>query len=119
LSGAVVLNQNTDFRRLYKRGASYTNPALATYVLKNRAGICRVGITSSKKIGNAVQRNTSRRKVRAAFAAVYKEYAESLQGYDFVFVCRTKTRLRKSTTLEKIMIGQLIEAGVIKEKIND
>ena len=111
----VVLNQNTDFRRLYKRGVSYTNPALVIYVMKNRAGICRIGVTSSKKIGNAVQRNTSRRKVRAAFAAVYKEHADEMQGFDLVFVCRTRTRLKKSTALEVIMTGQLKEAGIIKE----
>lgn len=111
----VTLNQNTDFRRLYKRGDSYTNPALVTYVMKNRAGICRIGVTSSKKIGNAVQRNTSRRKVRAAFAAVYKEYAENLQGYDLVFVCRTRTRLKKSTAIEEIMKAQFAEAGIISQ----
>lgn len=109
----ITINKNTDFRRLYKRGDSYTNPALVTYVMKNRAGICRIGVTSSKKIGNAVQRNTSRRKVRAAFAAVYREYSDELQGYDLVFVCRTRTRLKKSTAIEEIMKDQLSDAGII------
>lgn len=114
MSELVVLNQNSDFKRLYNRGSSYTNPALVTYLMKNRAGICRIGITSSKKIGNAVQRNTSRRKVRAAFAPIYKEYADDLQGYDFIFVCRVKTRFKKSTEIEKIIRSQLIEAGIIE-----
>ena len=56
------------------RGTSYANPALVTYFMKNRAGICRIGITTSKKIGNAVERNKSRRLIRAAFQNVYKEY---------------------------------------------
>lgn len=116
MSGAVVLNQNTDFRRLYKRGASYTNPALVTYVMKNRAGLCRVGITSSKKIGNAVERNTSRRKVREAFRAVYREHQDCLCGFDFVFVCRVRTRFKKSTDIERIILGQLYEAGILKHQ---
>lgn len=114
MSELVVLNQNSDFKRLYKRGSSYTNPALVTYLMKNRAGICRIGITSSKKIGNAVQRNTSRRKVRAAFAPIYKEHVDDLQGYDFIFVCRVKTRFKKSTEIEKIIRSQLFEAGIIE-----
>ncbi|MCQ2460564.1 MAG: ribonuclease P protein component [Clostridia bacterium] len=113
MSQAVVLNQNTDFKRLYKKGSSYTNPALVTYLKKNNAGICRIGITSSKKIGNAVERNTSRRKVRAAFQEVYRDHEEELKGYDFVFVCRVRTRFKKSTDIEKVMLEHLKEANII------
>ena len=45
----VTLNRNCDFRRLYYRGRSYTNPALVVYFKKSGAGICRIGITVSKK----------------------------------------------------------------------
>lgn len=113
MSELKILNRNSDFRRLYSGGSSYANPALVTYVKKNRAGICRIGITSSKKIGNAVERNKSRRLVRAAFHEVYKKYSELLYGYDFVFVCRVKTRYKKSTELEKVIISQLIDAKII------
>ena len=109
----TVLNRNTDFRRLYRRGSSYANPALVIYFLKNRAGICRIGITSSKRIGNAVQRNNSRRLFRAAFREVYSEYEEYLQGYDFIFVARVRTRYKKSTELAEIMLRQLKKAGII------
>ena len=40
------------------------SPVVVTYVLKNRAGTVRVGITTSKKIGGAVQRNRARRVIR-------------------------------------------------------
>ena len=52
----LSLNQNTDFQRTYYRGKSSAKPALVVYCLKNRVGICRVGITTSKKTGNAVER---------------------------------------------------------------
>lgn len=110
-----ILKRNTDFRRLYKRGLSYANPALVVYAMRNRAGICRIGITSSKKIGNAVERNKSRRLIRAAFQAVYKEYEAELQGYDIIFVARVKTRYRKSTDLEKIMVDCLKNTKVLKK----
>ncbi|MEE1352267.1 MAG: ribonuclease P protein component [Acutalibacteraceae bacterium] len=112
-NSVTVLNRNTDFRRLYRRGSSYANPALVIYFLKNRAGICRIGITSSKRIGNAVQRNKSRRLIRAAFREVYSEYEEYLQGYDFIFVARVRTRYKKSTELAEIMLRQLKKAGII------
>ena len=108
-----VLKQNSDFRRAYGRGKSYSDPALVTYVLKNnRAGICRMGITTSKKIGNAVERNRCRRVIRAAF----RELSPQLSGgFDFVFVARTKTKFIKSTQVKKIMLQQLKRAGAIKQ----
>ena len=81
--------------------------------MKNRAGICRIGITTSKKIGNAVERNKSRRLIRAAFRNVYKEYGEYLDGYDFVFVARGRTRYRKSYDLEQVMVKHLKKGNII------
>ena len=105
-----TLNLNTDFRRAYKRGKVFTNPALVSYVTKNRAGICRIGITTSKKIGNAVERNRSRRVIRAAFRAVEPEVQG---GWDIVFVARSKTKYLKSTQLEPVILNHLKQAGVI------
>lgn len=81
--------------------------------MKNRAGICRIGITTSKKIGNAVERNKSRRLIRAAFQNVYKEYGEYLEGYDFVFVARGRTRYRKSYDLEQVMVKHLKKGNIL------
>ena len=84
--------------------------------MKNRAGICRVGITTSKKIGNAVERNRSRRVIRVA----YSNLESKIKGnYDIVFVARSKTKYIKSTDLTKIMLSQLKQAGVIDETINN
>ncbi len=111
LTGTVTLNSNSDFRRAYTRGKAYTNPALVTYVRKNRAGICRIGITASKKIGNAVQRNRARRVIRAA-AEMLPQFSP---GWDIVFVARTRTVTKKSTYIKEIMRQQLLSAGVIHE----
>jgi ribonuclease P protein component len=109
-----ILKQNTDFRRLYKRGASHANPVLVVYTMRNRTGLCRIGITSSKKIGNAVERNRSRRLIRAAFQEVYKQHEAELQGYDIVFVARVRTRYRKSTELVPVMIDCLQKTNVLR-----
>ena len=108
---AVSLKCNSDFRRAYARGKVYTNPALVTYIIKNRAGICRIGITASKKIGNAVQRNRARRVIRAAAFSM-----PDVKGhYDIVFVARTRTLSRKSTEIAPVMLKHLISAGVIED----
>lgn len=113
LQDSISLNLNKDFLRLYHRGKSNAKPALVVYAMKNRVGICRAGITTSKKIGNAVKRNRSRRIIRAAYQSVLKD--EIIEGtWDFVFVARTKTTYVKSTTVEKAMRDAFKELGVIK-----
>ncbi len=106
----LVLNQNRDFKRLYEKGKYYVHPCLVTYVSKNKKKEVRVGITASKKTGNAVKRNRSRRIIREAF----RELSPLVpQGWDLVFVARSKTPQKKSTEILRIMRGQLKAAGLI------
>lgn len=106
-----TIRSNGEFRRAYARGKCYTNPALVTYVVKNRAGYCGIGITSSKKIGNAVHRNRCRRIIREAFRSLEPDTAP---GYTIVFVARTRTFSKKSTEISEIMSKHLRDAGVLK-----
>lgn len=84
--------------------------------MKNRAGICRVGITSSKRIGNAVERNRARRVIRAAYRSIEDKICGN---YDIVFVARTKTIFMKSGDLATVMLSHLKKAGVIDEKADN
>ena len=62
-----AIKENKVFRRLYHRGKSKAGASLVTYCMKNRRGETRVGITTSKKIGTAVERNRARRVMREIF----------------------------------------------------
>jgi ribonuclease P protein component len=46
----------------------------------------RLGLTVTKKVGNAVERNRSRRRLRAAARAVLPQAART--GFDYVVVAR-------------------------------
>lgn len=105
------MKENRDFRRIYAKGKSFVSPVLVTYILKNRGRNVRMGITTSKKIGNAVKRNRARRVVRAAFVLARENVRP---GYDFIFVARGKTPFVKSTEIHRAMLQQLRAAGVLK-----
>ncbi|MGI6248071.1 MAG: ribonuclease P protein component [Acutalibacteraceae bacterium] len=108
----ITLKQNSDFRRVYARGKEVIHPALVIYVLKNRAGVCRIGITTGKKIGCAVERNRCRRIIKEA----YRQVAPLCRGgWDLVFVARYKTKRLTSTRLREVMLKQLSSCGVIPE----
>ena len=104
-----TLCENKDFRTLYYRGQSQVHPALVTYVRRNRMGVPRVGITTGKKLGGAVQRNRCRRVIREAFRPLLPRVG----GYDIVFVARTRTLEYKSNQLAPIMEQQLRQMGVM------
>ena len=106
----TVINRNGEFRALYYRGKSQVHPALVTYVRKNKLGIPRIGITTGKKVGGAVQRNRCRRVIREAYRALVPQIAG---GWDIVFVARVRTCTIKSTQLQTIMGSQFKALGVI------
>ncbi len=105
-----ILKENRDFHRLYRKGKSLVNPLVVIYYSKNNNKETRFGITTGKKIGNAVKRNRARRIIRAAFY----EVSPLLNGhYDFVFVARGKTPFKKSTDIKKVMEKQFKENNLI------
>ncbi len=105
----TTLCNNTEFRTLYYRGKSRVHPALVTYVRKNRLGYPRVGITTGKKVGGAVQRSRCRRVIREAFRPCYPQVG----GYDIVFVARNRTLKCKSTDLIPVVEQHLTELGAL------
>ena len=97
---------------MYYRGESKAASCLVTYASKKKRGATRYGITTSKKIGNAVRRNRSRRVIRAAFA----QLEPRINGkWDFVFVARGKTAEVKMNEVLTQMEKQLTALGVIDE----
>ncbi len=90
------IKENYIFRRAYRKGKCYVFPTMVIYVLKGRNKQTRLGITVTKKQGNAPTRNRIRRIIRAAFA----KNADILPPRDIIVVARTKCAFVKSTDLE-------------------
>ncbi len=107
-----AITDNNSFLRAYKKGKSFVSPELVTYVNKNKIGNLRIGITTSKKIGNAVQRARCRRIIREAYYKLMGEVEES--NTDIVFVARQKTPYKKSTDIYAAMKKHLQSAGMLK-----
>lgn len=96
-----------------RQGEKLCLPLVVVYALKNRTKNVRVGITTSKKVGNAVQRNRSRRVIREAFRALAPRVRP---GFDLVLVARGKTPYVKSTDVRRQLERQLQAAGLLREE---
>ncbi|NLM73474.1 MAG: ribonuclease P protein component [Clostridiaceae bacterium] len=80
-----VLKKNKEFHRVYSKGKYSASAFLVVYALPNHLGTVRTGITTSKKIGNAVLRNRMRRLIRENIRMI-KDQIKS--GQDIVVVAR-------------------------------
>ncbi len=107
----LSITRNNDFLRLYRRGKSLTAPCVVCYIMPNKLGVIRLGLTTSKKIGSAVRRNRARRVLRAAMREILPRFKN---GYDIVLVARTKTTFIKSTALTPILTAQFEKLGALQ-----
>ena len=105
----VSLKQNHQFRRLYSKGKSAVSPTLALYCRKNRLGYSRLGVTVGTKVGKAVRRNRTRRRIREA----YRIHEETMTtGWDIVVVARVRSAFAGYAELERDLLRLLDKLGV-------
>lgn len=77
------LRRPADFQRVYQRRCSAGSDGIVVYVDKNELNHNRLGLSASKKLGNAVVRNRVRRLLREAYRLTK---AELPSGFDIVIV---------------------------------
>ena len=108
------LKLNHIFRRLY-RTSGFADGLLVLYARKNRTGSNRVGITVSKKLGHAVVRNRTRRRLRE----VYRLHESQFQpGWDIVVVARSRAVDAGFDRLTGSYLNLAKKAGILLKEEN-
>ena len=82
------LSRSGDFDRVYREGRSHSNRYLVLYAFPRTdqgGAATRLGISVSRKVGGAVQRNEVKRALREAF---WGRGEELPADHDFVLVAR-------------------------------
>ena len=85
------LSRSADFERAYRRGRSQSNRFFVLYAFPRGGGeeTPRLGLSVSRKVGGAVERNRVKRLVREAFA---EQAGTVAPGQDLVVVARPDAR---------------------------
>ncbi|MFC6118441.1 ribonuclease P protein component [Macrococcoides bohemicum] len=93
---AYRIKKNDDFQKVYKQGKSVANKQFIIYRFNNQENEhFRLGISVSKKIGNAVTRNRIKRAIRESFT----RHKQDIIKDDFIVIARNPS---KDMTVEEI-----------------
>ena len=61
------LTDSPEFERVYRQGTAYRGRLFSVHAFPNERGISRLGLSVSRKVGNAVTRNAVRMRLREVF----------------------------------------------------
>jgi ribonuclease P protein component len=91
------LTRRPEFQRVSERGLRAAAPGLVLQALRRPEGdegaAIRLGLTASRKVGGAVERNRARRRLRALAREVLPRLGAP--GHDYVIVARRETVKRE------------------------
>ena len=112
----LTLRKQKDFNKVYNRGRSKGSRFVVVLYRKNNLDFTRTAFVSSKKVGNSVERNRSRRLMKEAYRFLEDRVKT---GYDIVFVARNTINESKEQEVRKVMEKAMFAEGLLSSKNAD
>ena len=112
------VKKEKDFNAIFKEGKSFANRKFVIYRLENNEQHFRVGLSVSKKLGNAVTRNQIKRRIRHILIEHKNQLVENV---DFVVIARKGVEILEYAEMEKnllhvLKLSKIYQEGIGSEK---
>ena len=105
------IKSNEEFAITVKKGKTLKVASYVVHYLRNERNVCRIGLSVSKKIGNAVTRNRVKRQIRAMCDSLIDYNAHT---FDIVIIAKPEF-LNKDFESNKQALNKLLsEIGITK-----
>ena len=106
------VKKEKDFNAIFKEGKSFANRKFVIYRLENNEQHFRVGLSVSKKLGNAVMRNQIKRRIRH----ILIEHKDQLvENVDFVVIARKGVEILDYAEMGKNLLHVLKLSKIYQE----
>ncbi len=105
------LRKSTDFKRVRRLGKSYAHPFVVLIKHPNQTEISRFGVATGRSIGNAVERNRAKRRIREI---IRPQIANIMDGWDIVILARQAIHNATHAELQSAF-EQLIERAKLSK----
>ncbi|NLJ98310.1 MAG: ribonuclease P protein component [Tissierellia bacterium] len=107
------LRNNEDFKIVYRKGKNYWNRNLGIYIMKNDLDNSRIGFSITKKFGNSVVRNRTRRRIKE----IYRQNFDNIkEGYDIIIIPKKNVVDITHKQLESAMLHIFKISHILKDK---
>ena len=106
------VKREKDFKAIFKEGTSFANRKFVIYRLENKQKHFRVGLSVSKRLGNAVTRNQIKRRIRHILQNAKGEISEDV---DFVVIARKGVETLGYAEMEKNLLHVLKLSKIYQE----
>jgi len=112
LKKSFRVKREKDFKAIFKDGTSFANRKFVVYQLENQQNHFRVGLSVSKKLGNAVTRNQIKRRIRHI---IQNAKGSLLDHVDFVVIARKGVETLEYAEMEKNLLHVLKLSKIYQE----
>lgn len=108
-----VLSGKRNFDRVYKKGKSTAHRYVVVFFKENGLSYGRVAFLASKKVGNAVMRNRSRRLMKESVRLSNINF----DGFDVIFIARNTIKKETSCMeVKKSLISAVKKTAIDKNR---
>ncbi len=109
VTGDRLITRPREYALIYEKGKSWACDLLVMKALPSELTLSRYGISVSKRVGNAVVRNRTKRLLREILRVTPVK-----PGWDIIFIARPKAASTDYASLKQAVEGLLTRAHLVE-----
>lgn len=91
-----------EFKHVYDNAKSSSNKIVVVLCIKNNTQQNRLGIVASKKTGNSVKRNKTRRRIKEIYRT---NEGNLLKGYDIIIIAKSAINISSFFEIQNSIVN--------------